>query len=1330
MGYDGTNGTFLITSDSYTSFISYTTIFNNITAQINKITISSIPNSQYSISFTSTLGTINGSRSISFNCELYDMKSISIQYTPNVKSDFSAAVFAGSILLSGLKYKANGLELSSKSFSDLTFSDSKKATYFIYKIFDISTFNLGFNCSVYFINLILPYPHLSLIVNSITSVNDIMYYPNSPRIQTFTYLSAVAFSVNVNYTGLVPLIISNQTRGLNLMVPLYQNDKGTVFFGSMVDSGNITLISQYGSSLMEINSTSISINSILSGTYFPNGITYIFKSNLGTFSNMTFFSLNFSSTIYFNNIDYSFSLANIKSIDLAWPFGFESGTNYEYSYKVSFLLSIMSTITYSFFISTFGSVASTSSISLSNDLLSNDAIPTIKSFEMVRLNTYYYLIRIAPSDGFVNGAIIIDDEKSYRYESLVEGDGINGLSMYEIILENSGLGFTKIEIHGSSGKGEIYNVNQPSYYSIDPPKSIYDISKFNTYNLFLIQNVSFLFNNLNTTNKSIDNIMYFNFTNIEETNVEIGVTFFQYYSFFTGRKPKPNYAKWNSTIQMFQVEFTVPANIKTGYLNYMIRVGTTSETFYSQILPTSNQLYVTSSRFDQYGPIFKTINKTTSQNPNQIKWSVTIEDSINGFDYGYAMVRGDMDGSRYTINLSNNTIISGDVYFGQYEIVVTIPDICTTQTYSIIEIQMFDRQGYQSEFNIALNYDISSNPFINYAGDPTINQITFDCDDYFDSTPPLLLSFQSTRIVSPNDNSQTLYFEFQVTDPQSGLKSDQLPIVYATSKQLEVIFNTSQIKKILNSNTIDYLCQIDVPYGFGYQSDIIFSVYGLINNGGYFSGYSTEKLMSISPNGYYMSNIPLVKRLLISKVSEITSSGGQLLIIGKQFQSDYRVQINYLDGGGGGNLGFSQVSIPIQLYSTSIIINDIKPTSKPFIIKVVSSNNINQSNEYMVYPKVYNFIDPSPKPPLQPRIPCAGTPECGGSNNGYCKENYGCICYSPWIGVDCTSKVIIVPQPNVNVSNPSTEIPVSSGGGGGGNGGNGIINNGTNTETIFFKSLISLVSLRELDFQSNVIQTYPFQKWIYTQINNFTNQYVTNITIPKSNTTTTITATLQWFKDKSIIKFANQQLVMNPSSIKYTIDISSYDFSSKLNQLELIMSASISASKTEDICSSKEFGETSAYNDYDGGNNDISNYIKLQVDTVSLYGGFIKRAIVDSTVQTVSNVLLDSSMNPISNAASSQTFIGIQLPYYSNSIIIDPDFSVLIDSKSASNNQDSICSIINGNSGLSTAQLAGIIIGCVGFAIVVIISITFCIIKKRANAKFILSINKKITQVN
>ncbi|KAK5579506.1 hypothetical protein RB653_009190 [Dictyostelium firmibasis] len=184
---------------------------------------------------------------------------------------------------------------------------------------------------------------------------------------------------------------------------------------------------------------------------------------------------------------------------------------------------------------------------------------------------------------------------------------------------------------------------------------------------------------------------------------------------------------------------------------------------------------------------------------------------------------------------------------------------------------------------------------------------------------------------------------------------------------------------------------------------------------------------------------------------------------------------------------------------------------------------------------------------------------------------------------------------------------------------------------------------------------------------------------------------------------------MNPSTIKYTMEITNYPFANKLNQLQLVMSASLTLN-SNDICSLNQFGNTSTGDD--------SNYLTIQIENHSLYGRFIKRAIIDNIVKSIDNVLLDSSLNVIdSSSLSLQSFIGITIPYYTKSIIVDPDFSVLIDGKSASDNDDSVCT--KNKSSLTTSQLAGIIIGSVGFAVVVIISSVYFVIRQRNHNKFI-----------
>ncbi|KAN0040816.1 hypothetical protein ACTFIV_003352 [Dictyostelium citrinum] len=327
--------------------------------------------------------------------------------------------------------------------------------------------------------------------------------------------------------------------------------------------------------------------------------------------------------------------------------------------------------------------------------------------------------------------------------------------------------------------------------------------------------------------------------------------------------------------------------------------------------------------------------------------------------------------------------------------------------------------------------------------------------------------------------------------------------------------------------------------------------------------------------------------------------------------------------------------------------------------------------------------------------------DCGGPNRGKCLASSGCSCISPWIGNDCMSKLVVIPQPSTNYSDPSTEIPI-------------LDTSNNEIENKLFISLISIVKLREIDINSKEVTSFTFKEWEFNKVNSETSKYKIDFT--NSGLTTTITVTLQWFNNESTIEFGNQVIKMNPSSIKYTIEISEYKFTSKLNQLQLIMKASISVNKTDEICSDKEFGETS--------NGDDSNYLKVQVDNHSLYGRFIKRALIDSIPRSVDNVQLDSSMNTINSAYQSQSFIGISVPFFKKQIIIDPDFSLLVGSPSKSEN--SIC-ISNDSNSFSNTKIAAIVIG--GFLGIATISTiaTYSYYKKKHDRNVLNEIRIKLT---
>ncbi|KAF2072742.1 hypothetical protein CYY_005958, partial [Polysphondylium violaceum] len=133
----------------------------------------------------------------------------------------------------------------------------------------------------------------------------------------------------------------------------------------------------------------------------------------------------------------------------------------------------------------------------------------------------------------------------------------------------------------------------------------------------------------------------------------------------------------------------------------------------------------------------------------------------------------------------------------------------------------------------------------------------------------------------------------------------------------------------------------------------------------------------------------------------------------------------------------------------------------------------------------------------------------------------------------------------------------------------------------------------------------------------------------------------------------------------------------------------------------------------ESGNTTVTNseYVKLQVDDHSLYGRFVKRGIIDGRISTITNQLLPnySSSNQFNNV---QSYIGIGIRSYHRLVQLDPDFSVLIDQRPARDIDNSVCSS-KSKSKLTKAQLAGIIIGSVGFASIVFVSLAYVIYQKR-----------------
>ncbi|EGC29722.1 hypothetical protein DICPUDRAFT_42475, partial [Dictyostelium purpureum] len=196
--------------------------------------------------------------------------------------------------------------------------------------------------------------------------------------------------------------------------------------------------------------------------------------------------------------------------------------------------------------------------------------------------------------------------------------------------------------------------------------------------------------------------MYFNYSDNVPRDTSFAIL--DFYSPYLINESPTFYSVWNENIKMFQIKFYIEANSPRGvYQFYFSTID--GQVIHSYSLNT--QLRIDKTNLDYQGPIFKEISKILPKKTDGLNikhgifgWTITIEDQINGFDYGYIVIKGQIDQSYYNISLTPETNIkSGNLYIGVYDIKLNISFPCITQDYVIDEVKLIDRTGRVAYFS-------------------------------------------------------------------------------------------------------------------------------------------------------------------------------------------------------------------------------------------------------------------------------------------------------------------------------------------------------------------------------------------------------------------------------------------------------------------------------------------------------------------------------------------------------------------------------------------------------------------------------------------------------
>ncbi|KAN0038479.1 hypothetical protein ACTA71_000657 [Dictyostelium dimigraforme] len=306
---------------------------------------------------------------------------------------------------------------------------------------------------------------------------------------------------------------------------------------------------------------------------------------------------------------------------------------------------------------------------------------------------------------------------------------------------------------------------------------------------------------------------------------------------------------------------------------------------------------------------------------------------------------------------------------------------------------------------------------------------------------------------------------------------------------------------------------------------------------------------------------------------------------------------------------------------------------------------------------------------------CSKLSNCGGPSQGNCVADNTCSCINSWIGSDCTSKPLEGVTINVNPNSPSASLNQDDGSG------------------FKLSSLINLYQIREINSVTNkILYQYDLQdKWVpVKQSSPKPNTFIYSNTLPNAKTSI-IYATIAIYEQQSTFEFAGEQYSINPNSIKFTINITNYKVDNVLNNLELIMQAQLNSSQTDDICSKKEIVKGS-----------ISDQLSVQLNNKSLYCRFLNSALLDGTtaVNNLTHVNLNSEFQALVKPNSGQYYYGIVLPTFNDYLILDPDFSLLLQSSTISNDDEGICSSSSSKK-FPTGAIVGIVVGGVAFVVVI-----------------------------
>jgi len=193
----------------------------------------------------------------------------------------------------------------------------------------------------------------------------------------------------------------------------------------------------------------------------------------------------------------------------------------------------------------------------------------------------------------------------------------------------------------------------------------------------------------------------------------------------------------------------------------------------------------------------------------------------------------------------------------------------------------------------------------------------------------------------------------------------------------------------------------------------------------------------------------------------------------------------------------------------------------------------------------------------------------------------------------------------------------------------------------------------------------------------------------------------EYFNQSTSMIFANQSIAISPQSVKMTLTVKNWKFSSVKNSFELVFDSNFTVPVTQyDECFSQ-------------GYDNIGNlrWFMFTVGTTSLYSQFLPLAELDNVPRSIS-----LSYNNGNSSTANNGQVIITAGHFWDSIVIDPDFAVLVDSTQSSG--PSPCGKSNTNAPASGLSATNVIVIAVVIPAVVITLIIATVLLSPKKKKF------------